>query len=89
MKKRPLRLLLINLAAMTAVVVAAVLITFRWMDSYTEHGKAVAVPDIQGMEEADAMSKLAQHDLVGVVSDHIYVKGVPPGEITAPPLMPR
>lgn len=83
MKKRPLRLLLINLAAMAAVVVAAVLITFRWMDSYTEHGKAVAVPDIQGMEEADAMSKLAQHDLVGVVSDHIYVKGVPPGEITA------
>lgn len=85
MKKgmKPLRLLFINLAAMAAVVVAAVVITFRWMDSYTEHGKAIAVPDIQGMEEADAMSKLAQHDLVGVVSDHVYIKGVPPGEITA------
>ena len=81
--KKPLRLLLINLAAMAAVVVAAVLITFQWMDSYTEHGKAIAVPDIQGMEEADAISKLAQHDLRGVVSDHVYIKGVPPGEITA------
>lgn len=80
---KPLRLLFINLAAMAAVVVAAVIITFRWMDSYTEHGKAIAVPDIQGMEEADAMSKLAQHDLVGVVSDYVYIKGVPPGEITA------
>jgi beta-lactam-binding protein with PASTA domain len=80
---KPLRLLLVNLVAMAAVVVVAVFITFRWMDSYTEHGKAIVVPDIQGMEEADAMSKLAQHDLVGVVSDHVYIKGVPPGEITA------
>ncbi len=80
---KPLRLLLVNLVAMAAVVVVAVFITFRWMDSYTEHGKAIVVPDIQGMEEADAMSKLSQYDLVGVVSDQVYIKGVPPGEITA------
>ena len=80
---KPLRLLLGNLVAMAAVVVVAVFITFRWMDSYTEHGKAIVVPDIQGMEEADAMSKLSQYDLVGVVSDQVYIKGVPPGEITA------
>lgn len=80
---KPLRLLLVNLVAMAAVVVVAVFITFRWMDSYTEHGKAIVVPDIQGMEEADAMSKLSQYDLVGVVSDQVYIKGVPPGEIAA------
>lgn len=80
---KPLRLLLVNLVAMVAVVVVAVFITFRWMDSYTEHGKAIVVPDIQGMEEADAMSKLSQYDLVGVVSDQVYIKGVPPSEITA------
>ena len=80
---KPLRLLLVNLVAMAAVVVVAVFITFRWMDSYTEHGKAIVVPDIQGMEESDAMSKLSQYDLVGVVSDQVYIKGVPPGEITA------
>ena len=80
---KPLRVLLVNLASMAAVVVAAVLITFRWMDGYTEHGKAIAVPEVVGMEEADAVSKLAQHDLVGVVSDYVYIKGVAPGEITA------
>ena len=47
MKK--LRLLFINLIAMAAVVVAAVFITFRWMDSYTEHGIAIIVPDVTGM----------------------------------------
>ena len=81
--KKPLQLLLINLAAMAAVVVAAILITFRWMDSYTEHGMAVAVPDITGLQEEDAISKLAQHQLVGVAYDHAYVKGIPTGEVTA------
>ena len=81
MKK--LRLLFINLIAMAAVVVAAVFITFRWMDSYTEHGMAVKVPDITGLPEQEAVAVLAEHQLVGVTSDHVFVKGVPAGEITA------
>ena len=81
--RKPLKLLLINLAAMVAVVVAAVTITFRWIDGYTEHGVAVAVPDITGMQEEEAIIKLAQHHLVGVSYDYAYVKGVPTGEITA------
>ncbi len=81
--KKPLRLLLINVSAMAVVVVVAVFITFRWIDSYTEHGVALVVPDVTGMEEADAITKLGQHDFVGVVSDHVYIKGVAPGEITA------
>lgn len=80
-KKTSLRFVLINLAAMVAVVIAAVLITFRWIDSYTEHGVAIMVPDITGMQEAEAVSVLSQHDLVGVVDEHTYVKGVPVGEI--------
>ena len=81
--KKLLRLLLINVAAMIVVVVAAVFVTFRWIDRYTEHGVALVVPDVAGMEEADAMAKLEQHDFVGVVSDHVYIKGVAPGEVTA------
>ena len=80
-KKSPWRFLLINLIAMAAVVVAAILITFRWIDSYTEHGVAIVVPDITGMQEEEAVLALAQHDLVGVVDDQTYVKGVPMGEI--------
>ena len=80
---KPLRTLLINLVAMMAVVVVAVFGTFRWIDSYTEHGKAVIVPDITGMQEEDAISKLAQGQLRGVAYDYTYIKGVPVGEITA------
>ena len=71
MKK--LRLLFINLVAMALVVVAAVLITFRWIDSYTEHGVAINVPDITGMQEQEAIAALADHQLVGVTSDHVFV----------------
>lgn len=80
-KKASWRFLLINLAAMAAVVVAAVFITFRWIDSYTEHGVAIVVPDITGMQEEEAVGVLAQHHLVGVVDEHTYVKGIPVGEI--------
>ena len=82
-KKHTMRTLLINLAAMAVVVVIAVWATFRWIDSYTEHGVAVVVPDITGLQEEDAVSELARHDLVGVESDHVYIKGIAPGEITA------
>ena len=80
--RKPLRLLLINLVAMAAVVVAAVFITFRWIDSYTEHGVAIVVPDITGLQEDAAIAKLAQHHLKGVADDYIYIKGVPVGEVT-------
>lgn len=82
-KKHPWRTLLINLVAMALVVMAAVWVTFRWIDSYTEHGVAIIVPDITGMQEEDAVNELARHDLVGVESDHVYIKGIAPGEITA------
>lgn len=82
-KKHTLRFILINLAAMAAVAVAAVLITFRWIDSYTEHGVAIVVPDITGMQEEDAIALLEKHQLIGVTDDHVYIKGTPKGEITA------
>lgn len=79
--KKPLRLLIINLAAMAAVVVAAVLITFRWIDKYTEHGIAVTVPDVTGMQEEEAIQALSQQHLVGIADAMEYKKGVPTGEV--------
>lgn len=81
-QNRPFRTLFLNLVAMAVVVVAVIFATFRWIDSYTEHGVAIVVPDITGMEEVDAVNVLAKHHLVGVASDYVYVKGVPVGEIT-------
>lgn len=80
-KKSPLKLIAINLAAMAAVVVAAVFITFRWIDNYTEHGIAIKVVDVTGMQEEEAIQILSKHDLIGITADHVFVKGVPTGEI--------
>ena len=80
-KKASLKYVVVNLAAMAAVVVAAVFITFRWIDSYTEHGVAVKVPVVTGMSEEEAVEVLGKHSLVGIASDFVYVKGVPTGEI--------
>lgn len=80
-KKGTLRLLIINLAAMVAVVIAAIFFTFRWIDNYTEHGIAIKVVDVTGMQEEEAIQALSKHDLMGITSDHIFVKGVPAGEV--------
>ena len=79
--KKPLRLLITNLVAMAAVVAAAVFVTFRWIDNYTEHGIAITVPDVTGMQEEEAIQALSQHRLVGIADAMEYVKGVPAGEV--------
>lgn len=79
--KKPLRLIIINLAAMAAVVIAAVLVTFRWIDNYTEHGIAITVPNVTGMQEEEAIQALSQHRLIGIADAMEYVKGVPAGEV--------
>ena len=79
--KKPLRLIIINLAAMAAVVVAAVFVTFRWIDKYTEHGIAITVPNVTGMQEEEAIQVLSQYRLVGIADVMEYRKGVPVGEV--------
>ena len=76
-----LKAVALNLVAMAAVIVAVVLITFRWINSYTEHGIAIKVPDVTGMYEAEGIQNLAQKELVGIGADYIYVKGEPGGKI--------
>lgn len=78
---KPLRLIIINLAAMAAVVIVAVLVTFRWIDNYTEHGIAITVPNVTGMQEEEAIQALSQHRLIGIADAMEYVKGVPAGEV--------
>ena len=79
--KKPLRLIIINLVAMAAVVVAAVFVTFRWIDKYTEHGIAITVPNVTGMQEEEAIQVLSQYRLVGIADVMEYRKGVPVGEV--------
>lgn len=71
----------LNLAAMLAVVVAAPLLTLRWLDNYTLHGEAVVVPDVKGLPLAHAENEIFKQDLKSVVVDSNYVKDLPAGSI--------
>lgn len=84
-KNAPMRrsIFWLNIVAMLAVVVLAVFLTFRWMNAYTQHGKAILVPDVTGMDEAEAMSALSAKSLKGISYDKTYVKGVPVGVVVS------
>jgi len=84
-EKKPMKrsVFWINIVAMPAVVVLAVFLTFRWMNTYTEHGKAILVPDVTGMDEAEAISALSAKSLKGISYDKTYVKGVPVGVVVS------
>ncbi|MBO7629887.1 MAG: PASTA domain-containing protein [Bacteroidales bacterium] len=73
----------INIAAMLVVVVLAVLLTLRWTGSYTQHGKAIQVPDVTGIDEAEAIAALQAKKLRGISNDKSYVKDVPAGVVVA------
>ena len=61
-KNAPMRrsIFWLNIVAMLAVVVLAVFLTFRWMNAYTQHGKAILVPDVTGRGVRDAVYALSQ-----------------------------
>jgi eukaryotic-like serine/threonine-protein kinase len=39
----------INTAIAVAVFFIAITITMNWLDSYTQHGETITVPDLKGM----------------------------------------
>ena len=71
----------INLILMAAVLIAAPLVTLQWLDSYTRHGEAIVVPDVEGMNQRVAASELDKKSLKSIVIDSSYVKGVAPGAV--------
>ena len=71
----------LNILAMCLAVVAAVWITLHWIDSYTQHGKAILVPDVSEMDENEAIAVLQNHELQGLSTDRMYVKGLPAGVV--------
>ena len=71
----------INIAAMLLVVILTIFLTFRWISAYTQHGKAILVPDVTGIDESDAIAALHAKKLKGVPYDKTYVKDVPAGVV--------
>lgn len=73
-KGRGMLIILLNVLAMMVIAVILLLVTFRWIKSYTLHGEYIAVPDVSGMYEEEAGKALAAVGLKYEVLDYKYDK---------------
>ncbi len=69
----------VNIGAMVLTVCLLIFITLKSLDIYTHHGEAVVVPDVKGMDIAEAAKMFRNSELKYVVSDSTYVKNKPAG----------
>ena len=78
-KKRGIFFILINIMAMVIVALLLVLVTFKWMKSYTLHGQYITVPDVTGMYEEEARQALSiaglNYEILDYKFDKMMVEG--------------
>jgi beta-lactam-binding protein with PASTA domain len=66
--------------AMAAVILAAVLIlTLVWLNFYTRHGQAKAVPDFIGLNMEQTINLAKKSKLRYQIADSVYTTAVPRG----------
>ena len=80
-KGRGIFIILLNVLAMIVIAAILVLVTFRWIKSYTRHGEYIAVPDVSGMYEEEAGQALAAVGLKYEVMDYKYDKTMVEGGV--------
>ncbi len=80
-KIRTVGWILLNILIMIAIASTLILVTFRWIKSYTLHGQYISVPDLSGMYEEEAGQALASVGLKYEVTDHKYDKMVVEGGV--------
>ena len=80
-KGRGIFIILLNVLAMIVIATILVLVTFRWIKSYTRHGQYIAVPDVTGMFEEEAGQALAAAGLKYEVMDYKYDKTMVEGGV--------
>jgi len=73
-KKRSILIILLNIFAMLVIGIVLILVTFKWIKSYTRHGEYISVPDVSGMYEEEAGQALAAAGLKYEVLDYKYDK---------------
>jgi beta-lactam-binding protein with PASTA domain len=90
MKKRSFfnNIFIKNLLGMS--IVAAVLLTaiIVGLNIYTQHGKAVEIPDVKGLSLEKAESYFFNNSLNYVIVDSVFIRNATPGSIieTVPPV---
>jgi beta-lactam-binding protein with PASTA domain len=77
MNKSFLKQFLIALAAM--LVVSFLLL--KSLDLISRHGQSTPVPDVSGMKADEALEKLDDEGLEGIITDSLYADGKKPGVI--------
>lgn len=77
-----------NILLAFAIFLILIFVVLRWLDSYTNHGQQVQVPDVRGLQIIEAASFFQQKELKYEVVDSIFVKNKIPGSIleTVPPV---
>ena len=70
-----------NILAMAAVVFVLPYVVLLWLDGYTHHGEAYAVPDVCGMQLEDAKQLLRDNHLDLEIVDYKYKKGAAENEV--------
>ena len=70
-----------NLIAMVAVAALLLIGVMKWLDSYTHHGVAVMVPEVNGMAVSEARQAFASQGLQCIVADSVYRKEKPAGVV--------
>ena len=79
--KRGILIVLANLLAMVIVAIILIIVTFRWMESYTLHGQYITVPDVTGMFEEEARQALTVSGLKYEISDYKFDKTMVEGGV--------
>lgn len=77
------KIFLINIVVAIALLLGLYFIVMKSLDSYTNHGDKVVVPDFTGMTIKDAQELAKQHNLRAVISDTTYSEETKRGLIAA------
>ena len=73
--------LVVSIFLVVAISCALVYGTLAWLGQYTQHGKAVAVPDVKGLKIEKAETFFERAGLRYHVVDSVFSKKVQPGAI--------
>lgn len=71
----------VHIITMIVTVCLLIFLVLKGLDIYTQHGKSVVVPNVQGMTENEAGMLLRNHGFECQVVDSNYVKTALPGSI--------
>jgi len=70
-----------NFLGMIFVTVILVVAVLLWLNHYTQHGKAVEVPDVKGLSIEQAEQFFSKKKLNYVVVDSVFMTNAMPGSI--------